>query len=187
MRISKLLAATAALAIASFTTTASAASFGFSFTDTSSNILASGSLTTNNTPSLPGGFNVASISGTVTGFGAITGLINNPNAPAVSSNGLFFWDNVIFPASPHVTLNGLLFTTAGAQWNIYRNGADVFTGHDGTRYIPNRSGTQFAGVFTLTAVPEPASWAMMIAGFGLVGGAMRRGRQPFRKISAKFG
>jgi type IV pilus assembly protein PilY1 len=27
---------------------------------------------------------------------------------------------------------------------------------------------------TTGAVPEPASWAMMIAGFGLVGGAMRR-------------
>lgn len=26
----------------------------------------------------------------------------------------------------------------------------------------------------LTGVPEPASWAMMIAGFGVVGGAMRR-------------
>jgi hypothetical protein len=25
-----------------------------------------------------------------------------------------------------------------------------------------------------TAVPEPATWAMMILGFGLVGGAMRR-------------
>lgn len=41
------------------------------------------------------------------------------------------------------------------------------------------------GSFTLTigdvvtAVPEPASWAMMIAGFGLVGGALRRtGRAP---------
>ena len=29
----------------------------------------------------------------------------------------------------------------------------------------------------LTAVPEPASWAMMIAGFGLVGAAMRRRRE----------
>ena len=28
--------------------------------------------------------------------------------------------------------------------------------------------------FFLNAVPEPASWAMMIAGFGLVGAAMRR-------------
>jgi hypothetical protein len=30
--------------------------------------------------------------------------------------------------------------------------------------------------FTLAAVPEPASWAMMITGFGLVGAALRRGR-----------
>ena len=28
--------------------------------------------------------------------------------------------------------------------------------------------------FNIAAVPEPASWALMIAGFGLVGGAMRR-------------
>ena len=32
-------------------------------------------------------------------------------------------------------------------------------------------GVRIAGV---PSVPEPASWAMMIAGFGLVGGAMRR-------------
>jgi hypothetical protein len=30
------------------------------------------------------------------------------------------------------------------------------------------------GSAVVAAVPEPASWAMMIAGFGLVGGAMRR-------------
>ena len=30
------------------------------------------------------------------------------------------------------------------------------------------------GALTAGAVPEPATWAMMIAGFGLVGGAMRR-------------
>ena len=28
----------------------------------------------------------------------------------------------------------------------------------------------------LSAAPEPASWAMMLGGFGLVGGAMRRRR-----------
>jgi hypothetical protein len=31
-------------------------------------------------------------------------------------------------------------------------------------------------VFALSAVPEPASWAMLIAGFGLTGAAMRRRR-----------
>ncbi|WP_174298418.1 PEPxxWA-CTERM sorting domain-containing protein [Sphingomonas bacterium] len=32
----------------------------------------------------------------------------------------------------------------------------------------------FAGTFTLTTIPEPASWLLMIMGFGLVGTAMRR-------------
>jgi hypothetical protein len=40
----------------------------------------------------------------------------------------------------------------------------------------NFSGTQFTQflAFDAGAVPEPASWAMLVAGFGLVGGAMRR-------------
>ncbi len=33
------------------------------------------------------------------------------------------------------------------------------------------------------AVPEPASWAMMIGGFGLVGGAMRRRRKANVKVA----
>ncbi len=31
---------------------------------------------------------------------------------------------------------------------------------------------------TAGAVPEPATWAMLIAGFGVIGGAMRRRRAP---------
>jgi hypothetical protein len=31
---------------------------------------------------------------------------------------------------------------------------------------------------TLAAVPEPATWAMMVAGFGLLGGALRTRRRP---------
>ena len=44
----------------------------------------------------------------------------------------------------------------------------------GTGYGSNRLGT---AVLTATpAVPEPATWAMMLVGFGVVGGAMRRRR-----------
>ena len=39
----------------------------------------------------------------------------------------------------------------------------------------------FNGTANLSAVPEPATWGMMIAGFGLVGGVMRR-----RKTSVAF-
>jgi hypothetical protein len=33
-------------------------------------------------------------------------------------------------------------------------------------------------------IPEPASWALMIAGFGLVGAAMRRPRLAPARVSA---
>ena len=34
-----------------------------------------------------------------------------------------------------------------------------------------------ARIFALSAVPEPATWAMMLVGFGLMGGALRYGRK----------
>jgi hypothetical protein len=33
------------------------------------------------------------------------------------------------------------------------------------------------GVIKVASVPEPASWAMMVGGFGLIGGVMRRLRR----------
>ena len=45
------------------------------------------------------------------------------------------------------------------------------TGTGGTRW-----GTWIAGL-NVGSVPEPASWAMMITGFGFIGGAMRRQRK----------
>ena len=48
--------------------------------------------------------------------------------------------------------------------------------------VPSGSGS-FSGTLTFTpsAVPEPASWAMMIGGIGVTGGALRR-----RKFTAKM-
>ncbi|MFA5989549.1 MAG: PEPxxWA-CTERM sorting domain-containing protein [Sphingomonas sp.] len=40
-----------------------------------------------------------------------------------------------------------------------------------------------ANTFSLSAVPEPATWAMMIGGFGLVGGAMRNRRRAAASVS----
>lgn len=37
---------------------------------------------------------------------------------------------------------------------------------------------RYAGILTLSGVPEPTTWALMIFGFGLTGAAMRRRAQP---------
>jgi hypothetical protein len=74
----------------------------------------------------------------------------------------------------------------GIQFDVCTDGTAVTIGDpcpEGEALIPSRVYTfkvsgDTVNLFdrSLFAVPEPATWAMMIAGFGLVGGAMRRRR-----------
>jgi PEP-CTERM motif len=54
------------------------------------------------------------------------------------------------------------------------DGSDANSGIHNTIFFD----THTDGTFT-TAVPEPATWAMMLAGFGGLGAAMRRRRVAF--------
>jgi hypothetical protein len=47
-------------------------------------------------------------------------------------------------------------------------------------FTSDRLGNPITAVLRVTAVPEPASWAMLIAGFGLTGAALRRRRMTAR-------
>jgi PEP-CTERM motif len=47
--------------------------------------------------------------------------------------------------------------------------------NDGTGGLGNVQGN-FTATITSAAVPEPATWAMLILGFGVIGGAMRAGK-----------
>lgn len=122
------------------------------------------------------------------GFYPITNGVQSPGgtAPGLS------YDNLFYPAGSPQTASdypfhggfldiyGLVFTIAGGNAvNLWSNG-DPGTGL--TYGVGVTNGTDlldYATPVSLTAaVPEPATWAMMIGGFGLIGAAMRKRTLP---------
>lgn len=97
----------------------------------------------------------------------------------------------------------LLSTTSSRFAMVFGPDINIFTGqplggdaYAGGEAISNRAlaapctaggicdaNFRFSGV-TAAAVPEPASWAMLIAGFGLVGGTLRRRRDSIAAVTA---
>lgn len=111
----------------------------------------------------------------ITNFTIAQGTISLNHAGNVVS-GFVGFDNVNFDEC-----NGALFHVVGpicsedsgvigpvAQFNL----GDLFVGFN----TPNGDGRYTFTLYSNT-VPEPAAWAMMIAGFGMVGGTLRQ-RKP---------
>lgn len=137
-----------------------------------------------------GGYDVTNVSGHVDAD-AITGIIHNPSQPftSYSPDGWFIFDNVLWPDNGPVVSNpGLFFSGAsGAEYNFFSDDAttyELYTAWPGVGY-----GDHSVGVISLAeappsnpfsdlgnGVPEPATWTMMILGFGAVGATMRRRR-----------
>lgn len=71
-------------------------------------------------------------------------------------------------------------TNANLAWVFYSNSFTAGSAST-TLTFTNTAGATNEGVFldavSVTAVPEPSTWAMLILGFGLLGGAMRRRSQ----------
>lgn len=69
---------------------------------------------------------------------------------------------------------------AGGSLKVIASGTFRIAGYDNTPALltlttQGNGATSFSAT-ALSAVPEPASWALMIAGFGLMGGALRARR-----------
>jgi len=95
----------------------------------------------------------------------------------VGYQGAMFGDSFL-----SITFDAVAYTPSGQplasvadQYNALNNGAP-YAGYPTAGYW-----TAAFPVVTSPGVPEPASWAMMVGGFGLIGGAMRR-----RRITASF-
>ena len=123
-------------------------------------------------------------------------LYNDTHASAGPDIGLHYLFNTDSPGFPG-TLSGstggtwatpgykvlYLGVNAGTNFALYRLPAFVSSGSWSTADIPH--GANLREVRSLaffgTAVPEPMTWALMMAGFGIVGMAMRR-RQIIRAV-----
>jgi hypothetical protein len=179
MKLSKLIAPLAFAVL--FAGQASAAIFDFSYTD-NANTFGSGQLFTNDTTSP---YLITNVTGTETYLGvtqAITGV-----AP-VNSYGAN--DNLLtyLPNPNYFSLSGLSFNTSSDVYNIGFITSPPYA-FDG--YVIIQQSTDLAGTFpvgvgpitvTISAVPEPSTWAMMILGFFGVGfvAYRRKGKQTFR-------
>jgi hypothetical protein len=124
-----------------------------------------GTITATLTPS-PGVWDITAITGTINGS-AIAGL-----------STFFGADNKIFTNGfAFVSTSGISFETAAAQSvNIYSFFGQETppTGNAYAEYTSNPGGFG-VGHFTLTPIPEPSTWAMLLVGFaGLAYAGYRR-------------
>ncbi len=186
MSLSIRLAAVAGVALLATASVASAETFDWSYTGTHGYVVtASGTLTAT---ALGGGaYAVTSISGTRNGV-SIDGI------SAYAGN-----DNQVFSTDPHLDYPGLAFLVGDPDaFNIYFDLTDGVAGTNGDPYAcgfagyceigPGVAGTSGLDgpdpihsidfTLTLTSVPEPATWALMLLGFGGMGAALRRRRGP---------
>lgn len=98
------------------------------------------------------------------GDAAVSGLLDGVATARVGVPGLFDQQFAY-------TMTGGTGRFAGATGRFTNIGTvDVRGGP------PSRLSLNFEGTLNAPAIPEPATWAMMITGFGLVGAVARRGR-----------
>jgi len=119
-------------------------------------------------------FNISGIADQMKNFGfsltgatASTVLLNFYEATSLAISGIGVKGTVLAPNAAVDFANGNIDGTLIAG---------SLSGGGESHYVPF-AGTQLAAAASPPAVPEPAAWAMMIAGFGLVGAAMRRNRR----------
>lgn len=121
---------------------------------------------------------------------AVDGVLNSPLTISYS-DGLISALEINLRA---ITAGNVVFSFSGGDSNgfvsgpmsLSKNGQNFFNLYDGTFDSVTLSFTDGATIENVRqvrlnsvagAVPEPSTWAMMILGFGLVGGAVRRRNQ----------
>ena len=112
---------------------------------------------------------------------SVAGLINGQTITGLSSYAGA--DNTFNPAVPHFSFAGLSVSTGtSGDYNFYFDGTTdnllnsltAPTGDPGSEPFSPITTEVVVSVGAPGAVPEPATWGMMLLGFGAAGYAMRR-------------
>lgn len=121
----------------------------------------------------------------VASSGAVATFISG-NQDGVAVTGLSSYagaDNTVSFTSPFLTFGGLSFAIPGESFNLYFNNGSYYEANsitDPQGVIPNLNPISFLSVngeVLSGAVPEPATWAMMLLGFAGIGVSLRRRRK----------
>jgi len=164
---------------------AQAATYGFDFSTVDAMFTVAATLTTADTLNTAGGYDVLSISGTLSGpDGGAMSLVANPAPPNPATTSYFGYDDIYFPGgAPRVDAYGILFTSGGYDYNFYSTGPTTYylsSTNPAGNYAPGEAVT-FGDRPTLgaAAAPEPSTWMMTLLGFG--GLALFAGRKARRR------
>lgn len=131
-------------------------------------------LNLNGTDILKGTFNLGGGGNDVVFFQPVGSTINN-----VSGNG-----TAVTWAGGHVNISSPLNLVAGNNILTFSYLALPYPGHAGYQSTGDEAwGVEQISV-TTGGVPEPASWALMITGFGAAGSMLRRSRRQVAHVTA---
>ena len=95
-----------------------------------------------------------------------SGLVSGQYTDAANNSHAFIYDTNTSTYTD-ITVPG---ASSSQAWGINNNGQVVVQGF-------NRDGIETNYLYSQGGVPEPATWALMIGGFGLAGAALRRQRK----------
>jgi hypothetical protein len=148
------------------------------------------SLTLNGTTiNIPGisdaGFTEVNETGSAYSYYALMDEWSHPSGTAQAVLNFFIWH----PFSPTSDLDNP-YTGSGLSGFgqfAFMTTANGFANHSVVQFDNFSVSSSTSGTGAPGAVPEPAAWAMMIAGFGLVGAALRRHRISPPKLRGENG
>jgi hypothetical protein len=142
-------------------------------------VSASGVLTTSDIVNGDGSFTVTGITGTRTFNNVATDTITGLLAPG----SIVGSDNKLFTAGPvFLSGGGIVFTISANNAGDGGNRVNVYFSGASTGYTENANPIQY-GAFSITPVPEPSTWALMLGGLGVLAWSQRR-RRPAPAMAA---